>query len=408
LKVVIVLDRFPVLTETFILNQIKGLVDAGIRVEIFSYNKGVQFISSQLSDIIKDSVSYKETMPVSKIKRFSKAIKIIHRDLSLISFSKLLNALNFFKFGKRALSLELFYQSYWFLKKEENDIIHAHFGHVGLHIAKLKHLGFLQKEKFIITLHGYYIEEKFFKHNKTKYQFLLKHANKIIVNTPYSFNFINKHFPSFKQLEILPVGLDTQFYKPKKLKEDYNFTIIFCGRLVPLKGPDLAILIFNELIDRGFSNISLEVIGDGEMKGILSKMITEYKLEAKVKLRGFLNDHGIKEIMNKGSAFLMPGIYDTVTGKAETQGLVIQEAQAMELPVVISNAGGMKYGMIDGQTGYVVKQGDVKEFANKIESLIMDRKSREKMGKRGREFVVKNYDNKVINTELLFLYNSIM
>lgn len=407
MKVVIVLERFPVLTETFILNQIRSLIDSGIGVEIFSYNKGVDFESTQLNEVIKNSVSYKETMPVSKIKRISKAVNIIYRDWSLISFSKLLKVFNFFKFGRRALSLELFFQSYWFLKKEESNIIHAHFGHTGHRMAKLKSLGFLKREKLVVTLHGYYIDKEFLERNKENYEFLLEHVNKIIVNTLYSFNFINEHFPSFKQVEILPVGLDTQFYKPQKLKENCPFIIIFCGRLVPLKGPDLAILIFKELIDRGYSNIFLEIIGDGEMKEMLSKMISDHQLELQVQMRGFLNEYEIKKIMNRGSAFLLPGIYDTVKGKAETQGLVIQEAQAMKLPVIISDVGGMKYGIKSEITGFVVSESKITDFADVLELLILDKNKCIKMGEAGREFVVKNYDNSVINNKLLEIYTSL-
>ena len=81
--------------------------------------------------------------------------------------------------------------------------------------------------------------------------------------------------------------------------------------------------------------------------------------------------------------FVFPGIHDK-HGRAETQGLVLQEAQAMELPVIVSDVGGMKYGMINDITGFVVEEKNIAGFVDKIELLIADKELRKEMGKQGR------------------------
>lgn len=99
----------------------------------------------------------------------------------------------------------------------------------------------------------------------------------------------------------------------------------------------------------------------------------------------------------------MPGITDT-NGRAENQGLVIQEAQAMEIPVIVTSAGGMQYGLIDGETGYVVDQNSNIDFADKIEILLKDNELRQQMSLAARQFVIKNYDSKYIINQLEAIY----
>jgi colanic acid/amylovoran biosynthesis glycosyltransferase len=112
--------------------------------------------------------------------------------------------------------------------------------------------------------------------------------------------------------------------------------------------------------------------------------------------------------MDKSDVFLLPGIHDDVTGRAENQGLVIQEAQSMELPVVVSDAGGMKYGLIHTETGFVVKERDLTEFVEKLEILIEDSVLRKAMGVRGRDYVEKQFDSEVLCEKLLSYYNEVL
>jgi len=108
--------------------------------------------------------------------------------------------------------------------------------------------------------------------------------------------------------------------------------------------------------------------------------------------------------MKEADIFILPGT--TVDGRAENQGLVIQEAQAMELPVIISDAGGMNEGIINGETGFVVKEKDIKAFADKVQLLADDRNLIKSMGKAGRIFVEQHFDSAVLNRKLLSIYSS--
>ena len=173
--------------------------------------------------------------------------------------------------------------------------------------------------------------------------------------------------------------------------------------MVSFKAPNLAIEIVKVLIDKKY-DVHLTIIGEGELKQQITDQINRYNIRNSITLKGALSQESIISIMDVTDLFLMPGIEDKSTGRAENQGLVIQEAQAMQLPVIVSNAGGMRYGLIENKTGFIVKQKNILGFVNKIEELIKNSKLRDSMGLEGRNFVVKNYDSKILCNKLVNYY----
>lgn len=80
----------------------------------------------------------------------------------------------------------------------------------------------------------------------------------------------------------------------------------------------------------------------------------------------------------------------------------------MELPVVCSDIGGIKYGLKEDETGFLVQEGNVDGFVEKIQLLIDQPDLRIKMGKAGREFVKKHFDSKVIGDQLMSVFTEIL
>jgi len=82
----------------------------------------------------------------------------------------------------------------------------------------------------------------------------------------------------------------------------------------------------------------------------------------------------------------------------------VQEAQAMELPVIVSDVGGIKFGLLPNESGFVIKEGDIDAFAKAVEKLILNPNLKAKMGKNGRGFVCTFFDSRVLVSKLLSIY----
>lgn len=72
-------------------------------------------------------------------------------------------------------------------------------------------------------------------------------------------------------------------------------------------------------------------------------------------------------------------------------GLTVSEAQWKETPVVASRVGGIPEQVIDGKTGFLVDPQDIKGCADKVTTLIKDKKLSAKMGKDAKEFVKQKF-----------------
>ncbi|SRX55335.1 glycosyltransferase [Aequorivita sp. CIP111184] len=409
-SIAFVVKYFPTVSETFIVNQINGVIDAGYQVSLFAYNRvdnKVIHESLKRHDLL-NRVRYFKKAPVSKLKRFFVFMKWTVKHFLKIHWPTFFRSINVFKYGKEAYTLKLFFEAQWFLLHYDFDLIHAHFGMNGERIAYLKAYGIIPKSvKIITTFHGYDLEPKNVEQYKITYANLFKYADAFTVNTPYlegllqQVNFCN--IPHY----VLPVGLDTQFFKRKnaKLKTSF-FDLVFCGKLIPLKGADLAIKMVGELQDMGYKSVRLHIIGDGILREHLKRQVQMCQLEDYVLFYGALTQENIKGRLEQADVFIMPGRVDKENGRAETQGLVLQEAQAMELPVVVSDVGGIKYGLLLNESGFVVKENDIIGFVKAIEQLILNPARKKYMGKMGRDFVVKYYENRVLLEKLLSIYTN--
>ncbi len=386
---------FPVLSETFIVNQIIALKHSGHTVHIFAAEK---FIGDKIHNEVNENELLKDTfylneMPSSRLGKIRMLLRALIKNPSGKNLLTLYNTV--FK-NKGKLSV---YELIHYLNKPEYDVLHAHFGINGNYVTELGKLGLFKQAKFITTFHGYdlVVEKNFYKQ-------LFNTCDLFTANTLYTKQKLMDIGCPENKIHLLPVGLDTALFSRKNVggKDHHPFNLLFAGRLIALKGPVLFVEICKKLKQNSSVAFKAVIAGDGELYNELNALIKNSGLSDEIEMVGEQTQDQIIELMNNADVFILPGIING--NRAEAQGLVIQEAQAMELPVIVSDAGGMKYGLIDGQTGYVVNENDIDGFVKKIELLAQDIDLRKRMGKKGRKYVEENYDSKILNKKLVSIY----
>jgi len=391
LRLLFVVNSFPTVSETFIVNQIIYLIKKDYDVKILSVRYENNFIQDQIMEYkLMDRVYWINT-PKSYLKRIIQVFKVFYSAGNKKKY--FLRALNPLRHGRAALNLSAFYKVSWILKFQDDfDIVHAHFGPTSEIFFLAKSVGLFKSTKLITSFHGYDMAIKDLEKNKIRYKQLFDNQTILTTNNPYCKSLIQKIKPNYENIHILPVSLDTSFFQPVDKNAGNNFKILFCGRLIKLKGPDIVIEIANELINkRKIKNINFEIIGEGEEKECLKKLIDHYNLKDYINFRGSLRQRDLLQTLQYANLLVLPGITDKHQ-RAESQGLVIQEAQAMKLPVLVSDAGGMKYGLLPEKSGFILPEGDIKSFSDKIEFLIKNPLLSIQIGEVGRDFVIKNFD----------------
>src|SRR5690606_33803035 len=183
-----IVKYFPTVSETFIVNQINGLIDAGYQVTLYAYQKvSANVVHKSLNKHnLLNKVQYFIKPPESKHLRLWVFIKWTAQHLTSINWHIFFKTLNVLKHGKDAYTLKLFFEAQWFLVPYDFEVIHAHFGMNGERIAYLKTKGILPDAMpLITTFHGYDLEPNRLQDYTITYANLFKQASAFTVNTPY-------------------------------------------------------------------------------------------------------------------------------------------------------------------------------------------------------------------------------
>jgi len=184
------------------------------------------------------------------------------------------------------------------------------------------------------------------------------------------------------------IVFDDSLWKSTDLEGEFPLSenklkIIAVGRLVSLKSYDVLIKAVAEIVSQGFKNISVLVAGDGGEHLRLKELIRDLKLEGYVKLLGMRND--VMRLMKLSDVFVIPSRYEGLS-------IAMIEAMACGLPVIASNAPGLRDHIIDGRNGLLFHTGSYRALAECILKLARDKKLRNKLSNGAVESFVKEYD----------------
>lgn len=402
MKIAFIVTLFPCLSETFILNQITGLIDRGHDVDIYAY--GSENEKQIHADISKYKLSdriyyYKNVMPENKLLRFKKATELAVKNINKDP-GALLNSLNIFRFGREAASLSIFYKIIPFLNKGHYDIIHCQFGPNGDLGVLLKLIG-VTKGKVITTFHGYDIRLGL-KKGGNVYQRLFEKGDLFLAISSYNYKNLMKFGLDEKKIVFHPVGIDLKKFsykwKNESTVDETHIKVITVARLVEEKGLQYGIKAIHKVLQkRPELNLEYNIIGSGPLEGELTELIRKLNLSKVVHLRGPKDQNQVIEAIKQSHIFILPSI-------AEALPVVLMEAQAVGLPVIASAVGSVDQIVSNGISGFCVPPRDPDAFADKLNFLIDHPDVWPDMGGSGRRNVEDNFDIDRLNDRLVSIY----
>jgi len=199
-----------------------------------------------------------------------------------------------------------------------------------------------------------------------------------------------------ENIEVIYNGIFTQTFHPDSSIDEFERpTIVYLGRIKAYKRVDVLIRAVHAIRDR-VEGARLVIIGSGDGLPALRELADKLSLsEEIVHFAGFVTEEEKVEYLRKAWVAIN-------TSPKEGWGIVGMEAQACGTPVVVSDAPGLRESILDGQTGYLFKFGDVTELADKTSRLLEDQNLRSKMGKAAAEWAAKfTWDKAAEDTDRL-------
>lgn len=218
---------------------------------------------------------------------------------------------------------------------------------------------------------------------------VLKGADLITCNSQFMLNVVKEYTP-LNKVKMLPFGVDCERFIPAARKGNKSHkTIGIIKALEPIYGIEYLIRAI-PFIAVEFKELKVLIVGSGN-KEPYQRIARELGVESFIKFTGKVPDEKIPVYLTQMDVFVMPSL-------SESEAVAAQEAQAMETPVVASRVGGTPEVIKDGLTGLLVEPRNPKAIADAVIKLLSDDSMRERMGKQGREHVIKNY-NWALNIE---------
>jgi D-inositol-3-phosphate glycosyltransferase len=221
------------------------------------------------------------------------------------------------------------------------------------------------------------------------------------------------------KIAVVPCGVDLNLFRPlpqtsarRRLDLSSRRIILFVGRIQPIKGldglfkalalliktsktpaEDLRLLIIGGDLDNG------ENVDDGELKK-LKHLTSQLGLDSMVTFLGAQPQHMLPYFYSAADVCVLPSRY-------ESFGMVALESMACGTPVIASRVGGLNYTVRDGQTGYLIPEGDAVVLADRMDRLLQDDPLRDRMGSQSTHHATM-YSWKNVTHQIISLYNRIL
>lgn len=217
-----------------------------------------------------------------------------------------------------------------------------------------------------------------------------------------------------KPIAVIPLnGINHVFFKPEQKTGKRKFrgvdlgdglVFAFIGAIGYRKGVHLIIDAFHQLLSES-PEARLIIAGSGEYETEVEKQIEKFNLKNSISRFSWLEHEEVRKLLAVSDIFIYPSL--VYAGWEEQFGYSMAEASLMELPVISTRSGSIGDVIVDGETGLLVDENSVAELLEAMRKLAYNKDLRQSMGKRGRSFIIENFDSRVIARKFAVFFNSI-
>jgi colanic acid/amylovoran biosynthesis glycosyltransferase len=390
-----VVRKFPVLSETFILNEILALEARGVKVEIFSlaptrdprFHEGVSRLKADVHYL-------PTTSEASALLRYARRQAARNPKRYRRELIKVLAA-------RRPKLIWRFLQASWVADRARRTGVkhlHAHFANRSATVAHqaAKLLGI----PFSFTAHAFDIyrdpDPRVIARKMADAQFTVTVSD---YNVAFLRSLANGQ-PT--RIELIRNGIDMSKFAPTRHAPNGPFRIITVARLVEKKGIPILIDACRILSMRGL-DFRCDIIGKGALRGSLERMIRENDLTDRVRLLGPVRQQEIVAHYQRAHLLVLPCIV-AEDGNRDGLPVSIIEALACGVPVISTPITGIPEAVHDGVNGFIVPAGDTTSLADAIEKVLRNPQLHARLRCEARPSVRETFDQETTVSRLHSLF----
>lgn len=366
-KVYFFVRTFPVLSQTFVLNQVKDLKDKGLDVHVLAVNP-ISDTSSVLSSIFGRDEDEKVTSilpePHSKKSWIVMLLGALFcacakRRWPIIGLASRLVRKKAFFSAKDLLCLA------WHLRNKnivmENCI--AHFGSNGVVLDYLRKAKLIDCENLFTVFHGYEISR--YDQLKLWQEEYGKLGGKLLPISEHWAESLVNFGANKSSIEVVHMGVDVDTFSFSDKELSSPLQVLSVARATEKKGLKYAIeAILNSELD-----VHLTLIGDGRLLPSLKVLVEQHPNKSRVTFLGARPPERVSSELKKTDLFLLPSVQDSM-GDKEGIPVSLMEAMASGVIVLSTIHSGIPELIDDGVSGFLVPERDALAIQEKMKEIV--------------------------------------
>lgn len=185
-------------------------------------------------------------------------------------------------------------------------------------------------------------------------------------------------------------GINLERFTPTGNLAGAPFRMVCVASLVEKKGIPVLVKAARRLIERGCGEFQIDIVGTGPLAPHVQNVVRASGLKNHVRLVGAKRHHEIALWLQNANAFVLPSVM-AADGDHDVVPTAIIEALASGLPVISTTVGGIPEVVKDGVNGLLAPPGDPDSLAFRMESLIRDGELYERLRLRARDSVAPRF-----------------
>jgi glycosyltransferase involved in cell wall biosynthesis len=407
-----VVNKFPVLSETFIANEIRELRRRGLDIQVYSLFQPEESERLPRTEEQIPVYYYLPTLsPFSLIKS--------HMGFFLRHMGAYVKTL-FYVLRNRGKGHSLFKTVFCMIRGEQPpkhdrqdmvlhfilavplakrivqddvSLIHAHFMDAAASVVLC--LSGLSRIPYSISAHAYDIFTP-----QENFDQKFESAEFILTCTHYNKHYISETHPHLNadKIKVIYHGINLDRFQPDRTPKAKPPVILSVGRLVPKKG-FFSLLHACKALKLKQIPFRCRIIGDGPERPRMEMFVKLNNLVDEVEFTGAVDPADMVAEYRQATLFVLPCVVEE-NGNRDGIPNVIAEAMAMTLPVVSTTVSGIPELVRHGKTGYLVEPGQVDDLVAYMIELLNSKDRRREMGREGRNMVTEVFDASRLHDDL--------
>lgn len=367
MSIILVVDTFPSISETFISTKAEQLARRGHKVIVFCVKRNRQL----LHDLFGARPGVKVVllnMPKLVLYLLSHPLVCLHAFFKEKDLRQYL---------LRKFRLHL-------IEAQKPDIIHFEFSGIGIdYLYEIERLSC----KKVVSCRGSAEKVKLliYEERKEKFLQLMQVIDAVHCVSHDMVNTIRSYCSQQEKIFVNFPSIDANFFYRKKNKtRSAGKIILSVGRMTFQKGYANALLAVKLLKASGI-RFTWVIVGSGNKYEEIIFKLHQLKLENQVMLMGAKSREQVRGLMEEADIFFLPSVYEGIAN-------VVLEAMAMELPVVATKSGGMAEVIEHETDGLLTDVHDYAAMANCLERVCDDGAFCDRLGRNARKKIIASFN----------------